>query len=343
MKEFASNRNLLPKLRGVHNTISSRINGRISADGLLVQPSLAFDYKRELDGAEHDKNRIATQKRYLASFYELVKQEEPTVHALLQLVTADYLSQNPAVGTGPVELHRGPLKQMDRILEKADLKKHHFEELRDYGRSCWIVDSVSRLPALLQRLEDGYEFDIVRCKNRFDPAYKAAKSGGYRDYQLVLRTRQGAESLLAAPLSTNLKPISCAWLYEVQIMTKGFHDLKEGVKEVGVRPMRSNSPHTAATPSSGAGSGAAGDRVAHEAYKNFRKFQELSERIILQGEEMKQELDFSMVDNNIAKVALVRRSISQSVFVKKARRMSQQRVGKVSPTGVQRPSVVLSN
>ena len=58
---------------------------------------------------------------------------------------------------------------------------------------------------------------------------------------------------------------------------------------------------------------------------------------------MKQELDFSMVDNNIAKVALVRRSISQSVFVKKARRMSQQRVGKVSPTGVQRPSVVLSN
>ena len=125
--------------------------------------------------------------------------------------------------TNKFELHRGPLKQMDRILEKADLKKYHFEEVRDYGRASWVVDNVSQLPALLQRLEDGNEFDVVRCKNRFDPEYNTKASGGYRDYQLVLRTRIGSESLVAAtsPSPSKLKPISCQWLYEVQIMTKG--------------------------------------------------------------------------------------------------------------------------
>merc|ERR1712166_1551560 len=147
--------------------------------------------EKDLNGAEHDAKRIATQKKYLAALYKVVKAEEPTAYALLEAITNDVFANDPALTTAEVKLHRGPLKQMDRILEKADLKKYHFEEVRDYGRASWVVDSVSRVPALLQRLEDGNEFDVVRCKNRFDPEYNTKATGGYRDYQLVLEQESG--------------------------------------------------------------------------------------------------------------------------------------------------------
>merc|ERR1712166_1372113 len=281
--------------------------------------------EKDLNGAEHDAKRIATQKKYLAALYKVVKAEEPTAYALLEAITNDVFANDPALTTAEVKLHRGPLKQMDRILEKADLKKYHFEEVRDYGRASWVVDSVSRVPALLQRLEDGNEFDVVRCKNRFDPEYNTKASGGYRDYQLVPRTRIGSESLVAAtspspsklkpikrwssllqaasPSPSKLKPISCQWLYEVQIMTKGFHVLKMGTGLVD-----------------------SDDLAAHEAYKNFRKFQELCERLETKAKEMKAELDFMLVDNDLALIANVARS-SRSVLFKKAKRKSSNKVG----------------
>jgi len=156
---------------------------------------------------------------------------------------------------------------------------------------------VSQVPALLQRLEDGNEFDVVRCKNRFDPEYDTQASGGYRDYQLVLRTRIGSESLVgttspgssklkirrwstlvqaASPSASKLKPISCQWLYEVQIMTKGFHALKMGTGLVDSNEL-----------------------AAHEAYKNFRKFQELCERLSTHSKEMKAELEFGTMDDAV--------------------------------------------
>ena len=223
----AGNPGLLEALRGIHNRLKAGTQNRVNAKQPLIQPTLTFDFEKDLNGPEHDATRIATQKVYLADLYKMVKTEEPTAYALLEVITNDVLATRPASRFGnsanKIELHRGPLKQMDRILEKADLKKYHFEELRDYGRASWVVDNVSQLPALLQRLEDGNEFDVVRCKNRFDPEYNTKASGGYRDYQLVLRTRIGSESLVAAtsPSPSKLEPISCQWLYEVQIMTKG--------------------------------------------------------------------------------------------------------------------------
>ena len=68
------------------------------------------------------------------------------------------------------------------------------------------------------------------------------------------------------------------------------------------------------------------DLAAHEAYKNFRKFQELCERLETQAKEMKAELDFGFVDNNLALIANVARSTS-SVLFKKAKRKSSNKVG----------------
>ena len=66
--------------------------------------------------------------------------------------------------------------------------------------------------------------------------------------------------------------------------------------------------------------------AAHEAYKSFRKFQELCDRLALQAEEMKAELDFGFVDNRMAVVANVTVSTAK-VFFKKAKRKSSSKVG----------------
>ena len=66
------------------------------------------------------------------------------------------------------------------------------------------------------------------------------------------------------------------------------------------------------------------DVAAHEAYKNFRKFQELCERLETQAKEMKAELDFGFVGNDVALIANVARSI---INFKKAKRKSSNKVG----------------
>ena len=68
------------------------------------------------------------------------------------------------------------------------------------------------------------------------------------------------------------------------------------------------------------------DLAAHEAYKNFRKFQELCDRLETQAKEMKAELDFGVVDNDLARIANVARS-TRSVLFKKAKRKSSNKVG----------------
>ena len=68
------------------------------------------------------------------------------------------------------------------------------------------------------------------------------------------------------------------------------------------------------------------DLAAHEAYKNFRKFQELGDRLETQAKEMKAELDFGVVDNDLVLIANVAISTS-SVLFKKAKRTSSNKVG----------------
>ena len=69
------------------------------------------------------------------------------------------------------------------------------------------------------------------------------------------------------------------------------------------------------------------DVAAHEAYKNFRKFQELCERLETQAKEMKAELDFGFVDNDLARIANVAISTSSVLFKKAKRKSSSNKVG----------------
>ena len=71
------------------------------------------------------------------------------------------------------------------------------------------------------------------------------------------------------------------------------------------------------------------DVAAHEAYKNFRKFQELCERLETKAKEMKAELDLGFVGNDVADITNVARSI---VNFKKAKRKSSNKVGPAAST-----------
>lgn len=55
------------------------------------------------------------------------------------------------------------------------------------------------------------EVDVVRAKNRFDPSYDAKASSGYRDYQIILKTKKGG------------------WLVEVQVIPEEMLELKESL------------------------------------------------------------------------------------------------------------------
>jgi len=261
-----SNAWLLPALREIHANIKASAAARVGVGNPLIQPDLGFV---GLDvGGNGDERRKKVQMGYLAELIEVVRHEEPTSDALMEDIVLDLRMAGVGVHD-TIKFSAGPIKGMDRVLEKADLKGHHFERLYDYGRAAIIVEHVAQVPAVLKRIEEGTEFDIVRCKNRFDPEYDSVKSGGYRDYQLVLRNIEGTlpasdsrRSLAGGPskrrLSLSSKPlkvISSPWLFELQIMTREFHDLKMG-------------------------RGIAGDADdAHAAYKDFRKFAELRDRM----------------------------------------------------------------
>ena len=55
------------------------------------------------------------------------------------------------------------------------------------------------------------EVNVVRAKNRFDPSYDAKASSGYRDYQIILKTKVGG------------------WLVEVQVIPEEMLELKESL------------------------------------------------------------------------------------------------------------------
>lgn len=121
---------------------------------------------------------------------------------------------------------------------------------------------MTQVSVLLQRLDDGPEFEVVRVKNRLDPTYDSIESGGYRDYQLVLRCRPSASVVKEAGFSS-------PWLFELQIVTFDTFNLKMG------------------NVTSDDGTNAA---AAHKAYKDFRKFKELGTRMQHQLNSMHEEL-----------------------------------------------------
>jgi len=83
-----------------------------------------------------------------------------------------------------------------------------FDLIRDYAR-CYIVmkkGHESKIVMVQTALAANHEVKMVRAKNRFEPGYN--QSAGYRDYQIILQTKEG-------------------WLVEVQIVPEEMLALKE--------------------------------------------------------------------------------------------------------------------
>ena len=240
MSHFNANPGALKALRDLHNKITVAARLRTKTEDPL-QPDLGLNTGRGIPDAK--------QMQYLEQILGLIRKEEPLAADKLQNLADRH---DAAAGNGPIEIHRGPVKTLDRILEKCDLKGRHFEVIRDYARASIIVGHVEQVANVLAELESGTDFEIVRCKNRLDPTYDSITSGGYRDYQLVTRV-SGEE-------------FQVKWLYEIQIMTREFYNLKMG----------NDDPNSAA--------------AAHRAYKDFRRYKELGLRMQVQLDNMHKEL-----------------------------------------------------
>merc|ERR1719198_1731632 len=97
-----------------------------------------------------------------------------------------------------VEWKEGPLKKEGRVMEKVLLQGGRFDSIRDYARGCFLVDRLGDISKVVQRLETGTEYVVLRCKNRFGTR-DAHESSGYRDYQMIVMIPGG-------------------WLLEIQII-----------------------------------------------------------------------------------------------------------------------------
>ena len=125
-----------------------------------------------------------------------------------------------------VELIKGPPKQEERIMEKARGSSHgdrlRFDAIHDYGRISLIVDTVSMVPRVVQRLlhAELAAFEGIRVKNRLDPDKGAADSGGYRDCQILVREPRGG------------------WIVEIQVIPRDMYALKVSCGHRGYKKYR---------------------------------------------------------------------------------------------------------
>jgi len=114
-------------------------------------------------------------------------------------------------GAAAVKFLPGPTKKPTRALEKRLSQGGRFDRIRDYGRATFVVrrgQAEVIMPALLPLLKAAGSFAVVRTKNRFARGYDPKASAGYRDYQIVVRTKRGG------------------WLFELQILPEEMHELK---------------------------------------------------------------------------------------------------------------------
>jgi hypothetical protein len=246
MSYFNASPKGIQELRTLHTKLIANTESRTKGEN-VVQPDLGLD---KGNGIPDEKQMV-----YLEKLLKMIRVEEPLASKTLDEIAKRHMAKADG---GHITISRGPVKTLDRILEKVDLKGRHFEVIRDYARASIIIDHVEQLCTVLEDLEAGPEFEILRVKNRFDPTYDSIESGGYRDYQLVVRV--------------NGSKYSCRWLYEIQIMTREFYNLKTG----------NNDPNSAA--------------AAHTAYKEFRRYKELGLRMQVQLDAMHDEL--KVLDKN---------------------------------------------
>lgn len=119
-----------------------------------------------------------------------------------------------------VELLKGKPKKEQRILQKA--RACSYDAIRDYSRLSIIVHDLMLLPAMVQQLSSCPEFDLVRAKNRLDPAVDADESAGYRDYQLLARVAGDGPG----------------WIVEIQIIPQEMYKLKADLGHAGYTKYR---------------------------------------------------------------------------------------------------------
>lgn len=182
----------LTKLTGVHSKISSQ--------DPVLQPN-----------PWENGGIVPSSKRYLMKALDVFSSTENGNP--LSIVTAACKQAVAKFGTA-VEVVEGPLKQEQRIMEKAQTCS--YDEIRDYARLS-LIASGDVVPDVVQCLCSCPEFRLVRAKNRLDPAYNAQKkSAGYRDYQLLARLTNGVE-----------------WVVEIQVIPSAMYALKVELGHAG--------------------------------------------------------------------------------------------------------------
>ena len=281
---FEAEPNVKERLEVLHEQCKSQAAeaaSRIPGGSILLQPDLGFK------DAESTTIPLRRQIRYLKTLLAMMRKVGPTAGAKLRTVANDVNREHDLADDATVAHQRsmlfveGPIKRLDRILDKADLYRNQYEFLRDYARGTFVVSHVSHVSAVLERLLQSTEFEIVRVKNRLMPEYDSVESAGYRDLQLVLRVEEkGQAGLSAASRESKVFPSTeeteedadlarlkkqgpTFWLYEVQIMTTEIYNLKMGLFASAKRGRATGSKA----------------KAAHEAYMDFRKYKELEVRV----------------------------------------------------------------
>lgn len=153
-------------------------------------------------------NHKVTSKRYmikLLEVYEGVNISDPTptfVEGCTKIAAE--------LGTHLVTFELGPLKRQQRIHEKAQTHGGRFDLIFDYVRATFIIHNVDIYPKLLQMILLRDEFTVVRAKNRLSQSWDSLDSAGYRDYQLLVKTKDG-------------------WVFEIQLIPQKMHYLKKSL------------------------------------------------------------------------------------------------------------------
>lgn len=146
-----------------------------------------------------------TSKRYLLKLLGVYNQKDedspvPMIAAACREIVAK-------LGDGAVRFVLGKTKDQGRIFEKVLANEGRFDLIRDYARATFVVKDVAAFPRLLQHLLMDETFKVVRVKNRLSRSWDSRASAGYRDYQVIVQTKEG-------------------WIMELQLIPKAMYKLK---------------------------------------------------------------------------------------------------------------------
>lgn len=161
-----------------------------------------------------DEGIETTSKSYLINIMEKFKETSPSAPVCtLERVCKKVAGILNSSGDACIEFRMGPLKKRDRIFEKVLMNLDgRFDLIRDYARAYIVIKEghFDDMPLVTEIFDRNEEVQLIRAKNRFDPEYDArTESAGYRDYQVILKTKDGG------------------WLLELQIIPEEMLFLKE--------------------------------------------------------------------------------------------------------------------